>query len=154
MKNLELSVNLIDDVKKKLVETDLFAIGNYLQNWYRENYYNSEECDKIIDLYFLYFYMDLVMFLGHNIHLLNTSKKQLKKVDNFFKRGILNAKIQNYTYRKTLYWKWMGQCKENDEILNLTNKLYPNINQRLEVKKFLGLTKNLEELKKELKELK
>lgn len=149
--------NMITDVTKRFKNCNVFDLSTYLINYYYTYFYNGSENEKVSLIYFDYVMIELILWLGQNMERLKQDKKNVKKVDNFFKKEILKAKIKSYKTRLNMYHKWLGGEIYKDDPCDMQQyllKIYRNLKECKEVKKELGLNETILELRIKLKEIK
>jgi len=148
--------NMISDITKQFEDGNIFDLSAHLINYYYHHFYQGSEHDSVTLMYFDYVNIELTIWLGQNSRYLKQDKKSIKKVQNFFQKEILKAKIKSHWTRVHIYHRWLSGDKYKDdlsEILQHMFKLYKSLDERNEVRKDLGLMISIKELENQLKQL-
>ena len=150
---------IFTDVTKGLINADMFSIAERIVDCYYKKIYKGSEHDFVSLMYLDKIFIELVFWLGKNANKLKQDVKPEKRLDKFFERNILEAKITTYNRRRNYYHLWVGgaeRCNIKSDFMCYLFSVYTSINSEnaQQVKKELGLEFKLEELQQQLKELK
>lgn len=111
--------DIISDIRKPYGDDDNFDLANHIIDYYYTNYYQGCEFPCVSQIYFSSIYIELTIWLGQNQAYFKQSVEHQKVYKNFFKKKIMESRINTYELRENLYKKWqLGKSSLKDPLLN------------------------------------
>ena len=146
--------DLIDNAIKSTKDENAFDLSIDLTLYYMYNVYESTENYLTKSLYCPHIWINLLEWLGKNIHKLKKSQKDMMDSDFNFKKILLSAKIETHSERRDYLYMWINRKgKDYPKLVNILIDIYPNYEDIKLVKSELGLTTPIEELEKQYERL-
>lgn len=152
---------IVSDVLKSSEKKDNLSAIHRIICYYFKNVYGGYELQSVIQKYYYQrLFLEIMLAIGKSEKYAEFNETNMKKFNNLITKTILTSKINSYKARQSYYFKWLNRDNiwkwsiATDEILCNLIGIYSKSNEYLEVKKALGLEKTLDQLKKELKNVK
>lgn len=130
---------LINQVTKFSNDTSPKFIVEQLINLYFKDIYRGSEGKLIIQLYTVGMFWKLLIWYCHSVNYFKNSDKDLKELDGLFTQYIKFEKERTIDYRRWLYNCWRTCTPKRDSILSYLIKVFPDVEDKYEVKAYLGL---------------